>query len=82
MMNGVGGSVIHWGGALRRFHPHHFRYLTHVRESFGEGALPEGHTLTDWPVSYDELEPYYTTIEYLIGVAGNEGNPFVRPHKP
>jgi gluconate 2-dehydrogenase alpha chain len=82
MMNGVGGSVIHWGGALRRMHPHHFRYLTHVRESFGEGVLPDGHTLTDWPVSYDELESYYTTIEYLIGVAGNEDNPFVRRSKP
>jgi gluconate 2-dehydrogenase alpha chain len=82
MMNGVGGSVIHWGGALRRCHPHHFDYLTHVRESFGEAALPDGHTLTDWPVSYEELEPYYTTVEYLIGVAGNEDNPFVRRSKP
>src|SRR5690242_13698178 len=26
MMNGIGGSVIHWGGALRRLHPHHFKY--------------------------------------------------------
>src|ERR687894_1340444 len=82
MLNGVGGSVVHWGGALRRFHPHHFGYLTHVRENFGERALPEGHTLTDWPISYAELEPYYTTIEYLIGVAGNEDNPFVRLSKP
>ena len=72
MMNGVGGSVVHWGGALRRCHPHHFRYLTHVRESFGERRLPEGHTLADWPVGYDELEPYYTELEYLIGVAGDE----------
>jgi len=82
MMNGVGGSVIHWGGALRRCHPHHFNYLTHVRERLGEGALPDGHTLTDWPVSYEELEPYYTTVEYLIGVAGNDDNPFVRRSKP
>src|SRR5919112_5782599 len=82
MMNGVGGSVIHWGGALRRCHPHHLKYLTHVRERFGEEALPDGHTLTDWPVSYDELEPYYTKIEYLIGVAGNEDNPFVWRSKP
>jgi gluconate 2-dehydrogenase alpha chain len=82
MMNGVGGSVIHWGGALRRCHPHHFEYLTHVRESFGESTLPEGHTLADWPVSYDDLEPYYTRVEYLIGVAGNEDNPFVPRKKP
>jgi gluconate 2-dehydrogenase alpha chain len=82
MMNGVGGSVIHWGGALRRCHPHHFRYLTHVREKFGEEALPEEHTLADWPVSYDDLEPYYTKVEYLIGVAGNDDNPFVPRSRP
>jgi gluconate 2-dehydrogenase alpha chain len=45
MMNGVGGSVIHWGGALRRNHPHHFAYRSYVRERWGERALPEGHTL-------------------------------------
>ncbi|MBA3423942.1 MAG: gluconate 2-dehydrogenase subunit 3 family protein [Rubrobacter sp.] len=82
MMNGVGGSVIHWGGALRRCHPHHFRYLAHVRESFGEKALPQGHTLADWPVTYDDLEPYYTEVEYLVGVAGDDSNPFVRRCKP
>ncbi|HEX2181779.1 MAG TPA: GMC family oxidoreductase [Rubrobacteraceae bacterium] len=82
MMNGIGGSVIHWGGALRRCHPHHFEYLTHVRESFGEGVLPEGHTLADWPVTYDDLEPYYTKVEYLIGVAGNDDNPFVPRREP
>ncbi|HEV2743416.1 MAG TPA: gluconate 2-dehydrogenase subunit 3 family protein, partial [Rubrobacter sp.] len=83
MMNGVGGSVIHWGGALRRNHPHHFRYLSHVRESFGEDALPEGHTLVDWPVGYDDLEPYYTQVEYEIGVAGDgEANPYVPRSKP
>lgn len=83
MMNGVGGSVIHWGGALRRNHPHHFKYLSYVRESFGANVLPEGHTLVDWPVTYDDLEPYYTDVEYQIGVAGNgEANPFVQRSKP
>ena len=83
MMNGVGGSVIHWGGALRRCHPHHFKFLSHVRENFGEHTLPEGHTLVDWPIGYDELEPYYTEIEYLIGVSGNgDMNPFVPRSKP
>jgi gluconate 2-dehydrogenase alpha chain len=83
MMNGVGGSVIHWGGALRRCHPHHFRYRSYVAERFGEQALPEGHTLVDWPVTYDDLEPYYTKVEYLIGVAGDAaGNPFVPRSAP
>jgi gluconate 2-dehydrogenase alpha chain len=83
MMNGVGGSVIHWGGALRRCHPHHFKYLTHVRESFGENALPKGNTLADWPINYHELESYYTGVEYLIGVAGDgDANPFVPRSRP
>lgn len=83
MMNGVGGSVIHWGGVLRRCHPHHFEYLTHVRRRFGEQVLPEGHTLVDWPVSYAELEPYYSALEYAIGVAGeSERNPFIPRSRP
>src|SRR5919199_148487 len=83
MMNGVGGSVIHWGAALRRCHPHHFRYLTYVREKYGEQVLPEGHTLVDWPVTYDDLEPYYTEVEYHIGVAGKaDSNPFVPRSRP
>ena len=82
MMNVVGGSVVHWGGALRRCHPHHFKFLTHVRERWGEQVLPEGHTLADWPVTYQDLEPYYTALEYIIGVAGDESNPFVKRDKP
>jgi gluconate 2-dehydrogenase alpha chain len=83
MMNSVGGSVIHWGGALRRCHPHHFKFLSHVRERWGEQALPEGHTLVDWPFGYDELEPYYTELEYQIGVAGDSSaNPFIQRSKP
>ncbi len=83
MMNGVGGSVIHWGGAARRNHPHHFQYRTYVRERWGEGVLPLGHTLADWPFGYDELEPYYTRLEYEIGVTSDGGrNPFLQRSKP
>ena len=83
MMNGVGGSVIHWGGALRRCHRHHFRFLTHVRDAFGDGALPDGHTLVDWPVGYDDLEPYYTQVEHEVGVAGDAtANPFLPRSTP
>lgn len=83
MMNGIGGSVIHWGAALRRCHPHHFKFLSHVRERWGEQVLPEGNTLVDWPLTYDDLEPYYTDVEYQIGIAGvGESNPFVPRSKP
>jgi choline dehydrogenase-like flavoprotein len=41
-------------------------------------ALPEGHTLNDWPFGYDELQHSYTQLEYQIGVTSDGGrNPFV-----
>jgi gluconate 2-dehydrogenase alpha chain len=82
MMNGVGGSVVHYGAWLRRFHPHHFRSRSRVREWWGDDALPEDCTLADWLVSYDDLEPYYTRLEHEIGVAGDEGNPFIKRSQP
>ena len=78
MVNGVGGSPLHWGAWLRRFHPHHHRFRSHVLERWGEGALPEDSTLVDWHVSYDDLEPYYAQLDGLIGIAGGEDdNPFI-----
>jgi gluconate 2-dehydrogenase alpha chain len=79
MVNGVGGSPLHWGAWLRRFHPYHHKFRSHVLERWGEMALPEDTTLVDWPVSYDELEPYYALLDELIGIAGPEegSNPFI-----
>jgi len=78
MMNGVGGSIVHWGGALRRMHPHHFAYRSHVADRWGLGALPEHTTLTDWPLTYADVEPYYDLCERVAGVAGDrDANPFV-----
>ncbi len=82
MMNGVGGSVVHYGAWLRRFHPHHFRPLSRVRERWGAEALPEDCTLADWPLTYDDLEPYFTRLEYLIGVAGDNRTPFIPRSQP
>ena len=31
-------------------------------------------TIQDWPVSYDELEPYYDRFDKLCGVSGKAGN--------
>ncbi|HYY10049.1 MAG TPA: GMC family oxidoreductase, partial [Kineosporiaceae bacterium] len=80
MMNGVGGSVAHWGGALRRFHPHHFAFRSWIVERFGAAALPEHTTVADWPLTYEELEPYYTHAEHVSGVSGSgSANPFGGP---
>jgi len=45
------------------------------------GAL-EGSTLDDWPISYDDLEPWYEKAEYEIGVSGDvEPNVFKGPRR-
>ena len=82
MMNSVGGSIIHYGAWMRRFHPHHFRMRSYVQDRWGAGVLPEACALTDWPISYEELEPFYTELEHAIGIAGDETNPFVKRSRP
>ncbi len=82
MMNGVGGSIVHYGGWLRRFHPHHLRLRSHIGEHWGERAIPDGCTVADWPVGYDELEPFFTHAEQMIGVTGDGQNPFVPRSAP
>ncbi|GIW03840.1 MAG: hypothetical protein KatS3mg059_0460 [Thermomicrobiales bacterium] len=40
----------------------------------GEDKLPPGNRIQDWPITYEELEPYYDAWEYDIGVSGKAGN--------
>ena len=81
MMNNAGGSVIHYGAWLRRFHPNNFRMRSHITERWGEQVIPEGCTVADWPISYDDLEPYFTRLDWEIGIAGDDRNPFLRRSK-
>jgi gluconate 2-dehydrogenase alpha chain len=82
MVNGVGGSIVHYGAWLRRFHPHHLRLRTHVAEKWGLGKAPKDLQIADWPVSYDDLERYYAFFERYVGVAGDETNPFIKRSQP
>ena len=50
------------------------KYRTHHVERYGVDRLPEGSTVQDWPITYEELEPYYTRMEYDIGISGRAGN--------
>ena len=71
---GVGGSGIHWGGLHWRFLPSDFRIKSALNERYGKTALPEGMTIEDWPVSYDEMEPFYDRFDKICGVSGQAGN--------
>lgn len=63
---GVGGSSVHFSGNYWRFRPIDFKEHSVV------GDIP-GATLSDWPISYEELEPWYSRAEWEIGVSGVPG---------
>ena len=71
---GVGGAGIHWAAQHWRFYPSDFQYRTHHVQKYGEGRLPEGNRIQDWPVTYEDMEPYYDAVDYDIGVSGKAGN--------
>ena len=69
----VGGGTVHWQGWLPRFTEDDFRIRTVA------GDVP-GATLADWPITYAELEQYYTQVEWAFGVSGQAGaNSFEGP---
>ena len=69
----VGGGSVHFTANYWRFHESDF----HERSIFGE--VP-GSAFADWPISYTDLEPYYTKAEWDLGISGVAGaNPFEAP---
>jgi len=69
----VGGGTVHFTGNYWRFHESDF----HERTLFG--GVP-GTGFADWPLSYAELEPFYTKAEHDMGISGLGGaNPFEGP---
>jgi len=59
----VGGSSNFMSGYFHRLKPIDFR----LKSEFGE---IKGANVADWPISYDELEPYYAMVEREVGVSG------------
>ncbi len=74
MMNAIGGTTIHYWAQSWRLKPWDFRTRSEVIRRYGANAIPAGSTLEDWPLTYDELEPYYDIVEHEIGVSGKAGN--------
>jgi gluconate 2-dehydrogenase alpha chain len=82
MVNGVGGSTVHYPGLSARFQRWHFEARSATIARYGTSAIPAGSTLADWPVGYDELDPFYEAAEQAIGVAGSAGaNGFEEPRR-
>jgi choline dehydrogenase-like flavoprotein len=69
----VGGSSTHFTANFWRFHEVDFNERSRLGPIAGTG-------FDDWPISYAELEPYYTKVEWEIGVSGLAGaSPFDPP---
>ena len=60
----VGGGTRVYQGMAWRFLPEDFRLASTL-------GVPDGSSLADWPITYDELEPYYTKVEWEMGVCGD-----------
>lgn len=68
---GVGGSSVHFTANYWRFHQSDFKERSLLGPMEGTG-------FADWPISYEELEPYYTKVDWECGVSGQPG-PFEAP---
>jgi choline dehydrogenase-like flavoprotein len=62
----VGGSSVHFTANFWRLRESDFK------EKSLWGAI-EGTNFADWPITYEELEPYYTKVDWEIGVSGAPG---------
>ena len=71
--NCVGGSSNFMSGFFYRLKPNDFSLLS----TYGE---IEGANVVDWPISYEEMEPYYTKAELDVGISGRVvAHPFQEP---
>lgn len=68
IVKAVGGTTTHWSGATPRFKAHEFK----AKSTYGE---VEGANLLDWPISLDDLAPYYDKAEKAMGSTHRHGRP-------
>ncbi len=70
----VGGGTVTYGGSSWRHLPYEFN------EASYDPTIPSGTGMADWPITYDELEPYYSQAEWEMGISGMRINsPFIAP---
>jgi choline dehydrogenase-like flavoprotein len=68
---GVGGTTLHWAAMCPRFKPYEFKTRTTY------GAI-DGANIADWPIGFEDIEPFYERAEQKMGVTGRSGIPFHR----
>lgn len=75
LANCVGGGTVHMSALFYRMKPVDFRLKSEL-------GAPAGSSVVDWPISYDELSPYYDRAEEELGVSGAVvAHPFAEPRR-
>ncbi|MFD2208628.1 GMC family oxidoreductase [Virgibacillus halophilus] len=69
---GLGGAGVHWNGQTFRFLPYDFEIYSKTVDRYGKKKIPDGMTIQDWGITYDELEPYFDKFEKMAGISGEE----------
>ncbi|MBS4192399.1 GMC family oxidoreductase [Bacillus sp. FJAT-49705] len=66
----LGGGSVHWAGATYRWWPYDFEMYSKTVERYGKNKIPDGMTIQDWGIKYDEMEKYYDRWEKTAGISG------------
>jgi gluconate 2-dehydrogenase alpha chain len=74
MINAVGGTTMHYMAQAWRLNPWDFKVVSETKRRYGASRIPAGSTVEDWPLTYEDLEPYYEKTEYALGISGKAGN--------
>lgn len=74
MMNAVGGTSMHYWAQSWRLNPWDFEVVSATNARYGSNRLPADSTVEDWPINYQDLEPYYDKVEFTVGISGQAGN--------
>ncbi len=74
MASGIGGSTRHYTTQHWRMLPHHFKQYSENVARYGASVIPSGTSVVDWPITYDDLAPYYDKVDTEIGISGKAGN--------
>ena len=66
-----GSNADTFGGGTRVYGAQAWRFMPEDFAMASRYGIPDGSALADWPIGYDEMEPFYTQAEYVIGVCGS-----------
>lgn len=70
----IGGGTRVYQGMAWRLLPADFALASRY-------GVPDGSSLADWPIGYEDLEPYYSEIEWTVGVSGDASTHHNKGHR-